>query len=318
MSQRKSKKEKKNKRPRGKNAFADSVLKVFANNPFKTYNYKQVASSLGISDKASKDLVNTILVELLEDGALREVKPGKYKLSEEFITETASSKKYITGRVDMKGTGKAYIINDEGGEDIFISANNTSRALHGDKVKVFLFPKRQGRKTEGQIVEILQRAKEQYVGIIEVSKHFAFLIADKSNMPVDIFIPAENLKGAKNGQKVIVKLTDWPEHSKNPFGTVVEVLGEPGDNNVEMKSILAEYDFPLSFPKSVLKEAENIKPGITPAEISSRKDYRNVFTITIDPADAKDFDDALSLKKLENGNWEVGNHISPMYHSMFP
>jgi ribonuclease R len=306
----KSPKKSKQRKPRGKNAFADSVLRIFTNDPFRVHNYKQVSAKLGIKDKASKDLVNTILVELLEEGTIDEVRPGKYKLNEEFAAETPYMKKYITGTVDMKGTGKAYVITEEGGEDIYIAPNNTYRALNGDEVKVLLFPKRQGRKTEGQIIEILNRAKEQYVGVLEISKYFAFLIPDNPSMPVDIFIPKEEIKGAKNGMKVIAKITDWPEQSKNPFGTVVEVLGQPGNNDVEMKSILAEFDFPLSFPKNAEKEAEKIDRGITPAEIKKRKDFRKIFTMTIDPADAKDYDDALSLKKMPNGNFEVGIHIA--------
>ena len=306
----KNKKKNKNPRPRGKNAFADSVLAVFTKAPSRALNYKQVAAGLGLLDKASKDLVNIILVELIEDNVLDEIKPGKYKLSPSYVTESPHLKKYITGKVDMKGTGKAYIINDEGGEDIYIAPNNTSRALNGDRVKVLLFPKRKDRKTEGQIIEILERAKEQYVGIIDVSKHFAFLISDNTNMPVDILIPKEGINGAKSGQKVVVKITDWPEHSKNPVGTVVQVLGTPGDNDVEMKSILVEFDFPWIFPEKVEQEAAKIDRGITPEEVKKRKDFRDTFTITIDPPDAKDFDDALSLRKLSNGNYEVGVHIA--------
>ena len=297
-------------RPRGKNAFADSVLGIFTKAPSRALNYKQIAAALGLKDKASKDLVSIILVELIEDGALNEIRPGKYRLSPSYVTESPLLKKYITGKVDMKGTGKAYIINDEGGEDIYIAPNNTSRALHGDRVKVLLFPKRKDHKTEGQIIEIIERAKEQYVGIIEVSQHFAFLVADNNNMPVDILIPKDGINGAKSGQKVVVKITDWPEHSKNPVGTVVEVLGTPGDNDVEMKSILVEFDFPWVFPEKVEKEASKIDRGITQEEIKKRKDFRDVFTITIDPPDAKDFDDALSLRKLPNGNYEVGVHIA--------
>lgn len=306
----KKNKSSKSHRPRGKNAFADSVLGIFTKPPHRTYNYKQVAASLGVKDKASKDLVNIILVELLEDGSIVETKPGKYRISPEYATESPHLKKYITGKVDMKGTGKAYIINDEGGEDIFIASNNTQHALHSDRVKVLLFPRRKDHKIEGQIVEILERGKEQYVGIIDISKHIAFLVADNPSMPVDIFVPKEELHGAKSGQKVIVRINDWPLHSKNPFGTVVDVLGEPGNNDVEMKSILAEFDFPWKFPDKIEKEAEKIDRGITPKEIRNRKDIRDVFTITIDPPDAKDYDDALSLRKLTDGNFEVGVHIA--------
>ncbi len=302
--------QKKPSRLRGKNAFSESVLKVFSKTPSRALNYKQVAAALGLKDKASKDLVSVILVELIEDGSLNEIRPGKYKLSPAFVTESPHLKKYITGKVDMKGTGKAYIINDEGGEDIYIAPNNTSRALHGDHVKVLLFPQRKDRKPEGQIIEIIERAKEQYVGIIDVSKHFAYLISDNNTMPVDILIPKDGINGAKTGQKVVVKITDWPEHSKNPIGTVVQVLGTPGDNDVEMKSILVEFDFPWVFPEKVENEAVKTDRGITPEEIKKRKDFRDVFTMTIDPADAKDFDDALSLKKLSNGNYEVGVHIA--------
>lgn len=297
-------------RPRGKNAFADSVLKIFSTEPFRAYNYKQVAARLGAKDKASKDLVSLILVELIEDGAIVELKPGKFRISPEYATATPQLKKYITGKVDMKGTGKAYVINDEGGEDIYIAPNNTSRSLNGDRVKVLLFPKRKDRKVEGQVIEILERGKEQYVGIIDVTKHFAYLVADNTSMPVDILIPKDEIKGARSGQKVVVRITDWPEHSKNPVGTVVEVLGQPGDNDVEMKSILAEFDFPWKFPDKVEKEAEKTDRGITAAEIRKRKDFRDVFTITIDPPDAKDFDDALSLKTLPDGSYEVGIHIA--------
>jgi ribonuclease R len=300
----------KHQKPRGKSAFAESVLAVFKKAPSRTLNYKQISGSLGLRDKASKDLVNIILVELIEDGALKEVKPGKFKLSPAYVTDSPHLKNYITGKVDMKGTGKAYITNDEGGEDIYIAPNNTSRALNGDRVKVLLFPKRKDHKTEGQIVEILERAKEQYVGVIEVSKLFAYLISDNTTMPVDILIPKDGINGAKSGQKVVVKITDWPVHSKNPVGTVVEVLGTPGDNDVEMKSILVEFDFPWVFPEKVEKDAARIERGITPEEVKRRRDFRDVFTITIDPPDAKDFDDALSLKKLANGNFEVGVHIA--------
>lgn len=293
-------------------------MKVFSNDPFRVFNYKQVSAKLGIQDKASRDLVNTILVELLEEGTIEEVNPGKYKLNEEFAAEAPYQKKYITGTVDMKNTGKAYVLTEEGGEDIYIASNNTSRALNGDTVKVILFPRRQGRKPEGQIIEILKRGKAQYVGIIEISKYFAFLIPDRTNMPVDIFIPKEELKGAKSGMKAVVRITDWPEQSKNPFGSVVEVLGQPGNNDVEMKSILVEFDFPLSFPKNVEKDAEKIDRETSAEELKKRKDFRGVFTLTIDPSDAKDFDDALSLKKLADGHVEVGVHIADVSYYVKP
>jgi len=299
---------------KGKGTFAGSILSLFSNNPFRAYNYKQISHLLGITDLASKDLIINILKELSENKKINEIKPGKFKLNSALINDFMGKKSYVTGIVDMKQTGKAYVIPEKGGEDIYVSANNTYRSLNGDKVKVFLFPKRKGRKTEGQIIEIISRDKKQHVGTIEVTKNFAYLIPDSKSLPVDIFIPKSAIKKAKNGQKVIVKITDWPKHSKNPFGEVTKILGYPGDNNVEMQSILAEYDFPLSFPANTEKEAENISTEITSSEIKNRRDYRRVFTITIDPRDAKDFDDALSLQKLNNGNREVGIHIADVSH----
>jgi len=305
------KKKSRSRRPMGrKGELMKEILKIFSGNPLKTFNYKQVAARLDRQDIAGRDLVSTILFELFEDQIILEVKPGKYKMNPEHLAEIAPPPVTISGKVDMKQTGKAYVTPEEGGEDIFIASNNTGHALHGDKVSVRLFPKRPGRKLEGQITGILKRNKEQFVGVVNLYKNFAFLIPDSQNMPVDIFIPREMLLGAKNGQKAIAKITDWPEHSKNPFGEIIDVLGFPGDNNVEMQSILAEYDFPLSFPVDVEKDADRIPVEIPEREIARRRDFRNVFTLTIDPEDARDFDDAISLLKLENGNWEVGVHIA--------
>lgn len=308
----------KKKRSGAKNLLRDNILSIFSADPIRLFNYKQVSAKLTIKDKAGRDLVGTILSELLEKEALEEVRPGKYRLNAAWAREKQDFSNTITGTVDMKNTGKAYVIPEDDGDDIFIAPNNTYHALHRDLVKVQLFPKRRDRKPEGQIVEIVKRAKEQYVGIIEVSKKFAFLIPDSRNMPVDIFIPIENLKGAKNGQKVVGRITDWPEHSKNPFGEITDVLGNPGDHNVEMQSILAEHDFPLGFPSRVEQEAGNIPWKITDEECKKRRDFRKIWTITIDPEDAKDFDDALSLKSLGSGRWEVGVHIADVSHYVKP
>ncbi len=297
-----------------KNTLAATILSIFGSSPFKPLNYKQISKALSIKDKAGKDLIHNILVELAKEGKLIEDKPYRYTLSKAMIQEYGEKKEYVTGRVDMKSTGKAYVITEKAGEDIFIAANNTGQALHDDQVKVYLFPKRKNHKTEGQIVEIIERRKTDYVGVISISRQFGFLVPDSSTMPVDIFVPKEALNKAKNGEKVIVRITEWPEESKNPFGEVIKVLGMPGDNNVEMQSILAEYNFPLEFPKEVEKEVEKMGHGITASEIGRRRDFREVLTITVDPGDAKDFDDALSLRKLDNGNWEVGVHIADVAH----
>lgn len=309
-----NKKRNNSRKIKGKSTFTGSILSIFSKNPYRLFNYKQISSQLGIRDKASKDLVNTILKEIADSTEIIEVNPGKYKFNIEHLAHFANTHSSITGRVDMKQTGKAYIISDEGGDDIFIAANNTFRALDGDLVKVQLFPQRRGRKPEGQIVEIIERGKENYVGVIEISKEYAFLVPDNSSVPVHLFIPKSKLNGAKNGEKVIAKIADWPEQSKNPFGEVVQVLGIPGDNNVEMQSILAEYDFPLQFPERVEAEAEKIPHIIPKEDHRNRRDFRKINTFTIDPHDAKDFDDALSLQQLKNGNWEVGIHIADVSH----
>ncbi|MCX6230571.1 MAG: ribonuclease R [Bacteroidetes bacterium] len=300
------------------NAFLTSVLRIFANDPFSVFNYKQISARMGITDKASKELVINVLHKLLMSNAITEQSRGKYKLNPSYINEDLVPNSYVTGKVDMKQTGKAYIIRENESEDIFISANNTNHALHGDKVKVFLFPRRKGRKLEGQVIEIIERAHKQFVGIVQLSKKFAFLVPDNNNVPVDIFIPLDSLNGAKNGEKALARITDWPERASNPFGEIIQVLGKPGDNNVEMQSILAEFDFPLSFPENVEKEADKIPEAIPEKEITKRRDFRNVVTFTIDPEDAKDFDDALSLRKLQNGNWEVGVHIADVSYYVTP
>lgn len=300
------------------NALQNIILSIYAENPFKAYNNKQIASMLGIKDKSGKHRIYEMLTEMLSSGALREVKRGKFMLSPEKLSTLGNKKKYLTGLLDLKKTGKAYLISDEGGEDIFIAANNVNHALNNDRVKVLLFPKRKGHKTEGQVVEILERKKTNYVGILEISKNFGFVIPDNPSMPYDIFIPKSQFKKAKNGDKVVAKIVDWPEHSNNPFGEIVEVLGRPGDNDVEMNAILADYDFPLSFPKAVEEEAEKISTQIPKEEIAKRRDFRKTWTITIDPADAKDFDDALSLRKIKDDLWEVGIHIADVSHYVRP
>ncbi len=297
------------KPPARVNPFVKAVLAIFTNNPHKGYNFRQVAAQLGIQDKASRELVSTILYDLASRKEIISLKRGKYQLHPNQVA-TAAVSTVITGMVDMKRTGKAYVITEELGEDVYIAPNNTNHALNGDKVKVRLFPKRQGRKIEGQITEILERAKTQFVGVIHATQKYAFLIPDNPNMPVDIFIPLEKLHGAAHGMKAIARITDWPRESNTPFGEITDVLGKPGDNDVEMNSILVEFDFPIKFPDSVEKEAAGLPIEITDHEIRQRRDFRDTFTITIDPEDAKDFDDALSLKKLENGNWEVGVHIA--------
>ncbi len=299
--------------------FTNAILSIFGENPFKPMNYKQICKVLAIRDAAGKDVVYHILIDLFEQGILMEERPFRYVLNPAYLEEYGPKKEYVEGTVDMKSTGKAYVVlDDDSGEDVFISSNNTGQALHGDRVKVAMFPKRKNKKPEGEIVEVLQRKHTDFVGILHISHGYVFVVPDMEQIPVDIFVPKGELHGAKNGQKVIVHLVDWPENSGNPFGEIIRVLGNPGENDVEMQSILLSHDYPLDFPKEVEKEASAIPTRISKSEIKSRKDFREVFTITIDPVDAKDFDDAISLQKLPNGHWEVGVHIADVSHYVKP
>lgn len=321
MASRKKHREKEKNRkdkPLGKKAILAAIRNHFAENPFGSYNYKQVSHVIGVYDKSSRKLVNEILEELATNGELERLGRGKFKVNPVKLSEEKGFKPFITGKVDMKQTGKAYVITPELGEDIYISPNNTGHALHGDTVKVRLFPKRKGHKPEGEIVEVLQRAKTHFVGTLEKTGKFAFMISESPTMPYDIFIPPQYLNNAKHGQKVVVKMTDWPEHANNPFGEVVKVLGTPGDNEVEMQAILVENDFPLAFPKEVEAEAARIPVTIPQEEIQKRRDFRQITTFTIDPIDAKDFDDAISYRKLENGLHEVGIHIADVSYYVHP
>lgn len=298
---------------------AKQILKIFANNPFDAYNHKQIASRIGANSKAERQEVIRTIQELAEQKHLVEDShKGKYKINPKSINDELLPQNYVTGTIDMKQGGKAYVIpEEEGREDIQIAPNNTHHALHGDTVKVMLFPQRKMHKPEGQVVEIIRRAKTRFVGVIQKQERFAFMVSDSRTMPVDIFIHIDDLGGAENGEKVLVEMTDWPERMNNPVGKVIKRLGKPGDNNVEMQSILAEYDFPLEFPKEVEEEAKKIRKP-TKKEIASRRDFRDITTFTIDPADAKDFDDALSFRELENGHVEVGVHIADVSYYVKP
>ena len=299
--------------------FTNAILSIFGENPFRPMNYKQVCKVLGIKDAAGKDVVYNILVDLFEQGKLLEERPYRYVLNPEYLEDYGPKTQYVEGTVDMKSTGKAYVIlDDASGEDVYIASNNTGKAMHGDRVKVAMFPKRKNKKPEGEIVEVLERKHTDFVGVLHISHGYVFVVPDSNTIPVDIFVPKGELHGAKNGQKVLVHLVDWPENSGNPFGEIVRVLGNPGENDVEMKSILLAHDYPIEFPKEVEKEAEAIPVRIQKSEIKKRKDFREVFTITIDPQDAKDYDDAISLRKLDNGHWEVGVHIADVSYYVRP
>ncbi len=291
------------------------VLDVFREHPYKAYNYKQVMKKLNQSPFAeeaepllmlfSEDQLRISLMQLLEglttSEELEETDRGKYRLWPQ--------SHFVEGRIDVTTNGNAYVMNEDFEDDIFIERNNTLNALNGDRVKVNLFARRPGKRPEGEVVEVLQRARTEFAGTVQVSGKFAFLASDNTR-GVDIFIPLSALGDAQNGDKAVARITEWLPDAKNPMGEIVKVLGKPGDNNAEMDAILVEYGFPLSFPPEVEKEAEEIPYRIPRKEISKRRDFRNVPTFTIDPVDAKDFDDALSVQTLPSGNLEVGIHIA--------
>lgn len=310
MTKRQKKQKHKNEPTFNKKSLTNKILGIISNGPQKSFNYKQLSGVINLKDSGSKKLITKILYELKEIGYLEEISLGKFRLK--------SKAGYISGTVDLTSKGYAYIISEDISEDVFVSQKNLKHALHGDKVKIYLYVKRKSYQLEGEVVQILERAKTQFVGTLEVSRNFAFLIPDSRKMPYDIFIPPQALKGGRDGQKAVAKITEWPEKSRNPIGKITDVLGDPGENETEMHSILAEFGLPYKFPNKVFKAAEQIPDKITEHDIRERKDFRKEITFTIDPVDAKDFDDALSLKKLDNGNWEAGIHIADVTHYVKP
>jgi len=286
-----------------------NIINVFNENTEKTLNYKQISTLLNIKSESQRIFVNQLLYELLDEDFLVEVSRGVFKVN--------SRTGYITGKIERQGV-KTYIIPDDGGELVFIPEQKTNHALLNDVVKVFLYAHRRGQQPEGEVIEIVKRAKDTFVGILDVSENYAFLILDNRIMINDIFIPKSKLKGGKTGQKAVVKLLSWEPNLKNPVGEVVDILGDKGDNTTEMHAILAEFGLPYKYPAEVEAAASVMDAGITPQEVAKRIDMRNITTFTVDPRDAKDFDDALSLRKLDNGLWEVGVHIADVTHYVRP
>lgn len=288
-----------------KNVLQDGIMLYFENNPDQTFDYKQISSVLSVNDSETRKLVHKILGDLANQRLLREVVRGKFRFT--------ASDKTLEGRIDFTARGSAYLVVDERDVDVFIQPNNTGKALNGDRVKVKIIKRGQNRD-EGKVVEIIERDKKYYVGVLQVSDKFAFLIPDNQRMNVDMFIPKTKLNGAINGQKAMVKITDWPDGADNPFAEVVEILGMPGTNDAEMISILVDNGIEIKFPQEVIAQAEQTSIELDPEEIALRRDFRQILTFTIDPDDAKDFDDALSYRILENGNKEIGVHIADVSH----
>ena len=287
--------------------FSEKILKILSQNANKPFNYKQICAVLELNDTKSRNEIIKDLKILAAQKVIIESEPGKYLVK-------AVSQDYYEGKIDMTSRRTAYFICEELEEDVFIPTNNLNHALDKDKVRVYVYNRRKGRKPEGEVIEIIERAKTEFVGVIDIQKNFAFVSTANAKMYTDIFISKEKYNGAEQGDVVLVKIEDWPKKADSPFGTVIKVLGKPGEHNTEIHAILAEYGLPYDFPIEVEVFAQKLDTSIHLEEIAKRRDMRDTLTFTIDPKDAKDFDDALSFKKLENGNFEIGIHIADVSH----
>ena len=300
------KKEKKAGKRMKKKKLSKAVLDFFHAKQDEVISLKYIFSELKLTTHPLKMLCMDILSDLLADDYITEVDKNKYKLNNHGIE--------MTGTFQRKSNGKNSFIPEGGGDPIFVAERNSAHAMNNDKVRIAFYAKRRGCEAEGEVIEILQRANDTFVGTLEVEKSYAFLVTENRTLANDIFIPKDKLKGGKTGDKAVVKVTEWPDKAKNPIGQVLDILGKAGDNTTEMHAILAEFGLPYVYPQSVEKAADKIPAEISAEEIARREDFRKVTTFTIDPKDAKDFDDALSIRPLKDGLWEVGVHIADVTH----
>lgn len=313
-----------------KEAITRQVLNFFNENSTKPFNYKQVSAALGLKKSVMKERVVDAMFDLEAAGKIQRISAGKYKAN--------MRRQTVTGVLDRESVAKkTYLIPDDGGERVWIAERSMGCALNGDRVEVVLFPRRKGKEQEGEVVEVLERKKTEFVGILEVKPTFAFLNIDKKLLTHDMFIPLDKLNGGKDGQRCVGRIVEWVSKEKNPIGEIVTVLGDVGNNDAEMHAILAEFGLPYTYPQEVEDAANEISDKIDDEEIARRVDMRDVVTFTIDPRDAKDFDDALSIRKinkplcsdcgrsdrasLQTGEqylWEIGVHIADVTHYVTP
>ncbi|GGZ89544.1 ribonuclease R [Algibacter mikhailovii] len=303
-----SKKRKGKSRNKGISNLTNTILSILKKERNQAFNYKQIAAKLGVNDASSRNQIIKTLAKLAAKEEIQQVERGKFKA----VVNT----EYHTGKLDLAAKGNGYVICDDFEDDVFISANHINKALHGDTVEFYVYKRRHRGKVEGEITSIIERAKSEYVGVIQIhdKKNYAFVIADSNKMYKDIFVPINKINKAEDGDKVLVRLEEWPEKADSPYGKVIQVLGKPGEHNTEIHAILAEYGLPHEFPHEVEEFANKLDTSITAEEISKRRDMRKDLTFTIDPKDAKDFDDALSFKVLKNGLYEIGIHIADVSH----
>ena len=283
--------------------FSDKIIKILSQSANKAFNYKQIGAKLELDDTQSRNQIIKDLKILASQNKIIESEPGKYLIK-------AISKDYYEGKIDMTGRKTAYFVCPDLEEDVFIPTNNLNHALDKDIVKVYVYNRRKGKRPEGEVIEVIERNKTDFVGVIDIQPNFAFVSTANPKMYTDIFIPKDSIGEAEQGDVVLVHIEDWPARADSPFGKVIKVLGKPGEHDTEIHAILAEYGLPSEFPIEVETFAQKIDTSIEASEIAKRRDMRDTLTFTIDPKDAKDFDDALSFKKLENGNYEIGIHIA--------
>ncbi len=289
-----------------KSDIAQRIVNHFNAHPKEIMNYKQLSADIGANTPATKLIVRDILDDLYFEGFLEELGRGKFRLNG--LGSTAE------GTFERRSNGKNSFIPEDGGAPLLVAERNSMHAMNGDKVKVQIFAKRKGHEPEAEVIEILERKKTTFVGVLEVFNNHAYLVVDSKILANDIYIPKDKLHGGESGQKAVVKILQWPERAKNPMGEVIDVLGDVGENQTEMHAILAEYGLPYKYPEALEKAAKKISRKIAKEDLDGREDFRPVLTFTIDPKDAKDFDDALSVRKLDSGNWEVGVHIADVTH----
>ena len=293
-----------------KQSLTHTVRKMLEKQPEKVYSHKQICDMVDARDGALRTLVFTVLKELVNQDFLTSVSYDTFKLN-------TKNQKIVEGTISITSKGFGFVTVVGESADIFIPESKTQQALNGDKVKIQILSQNK-KKAEGQVIEVIERERTQFVGTIQMHDKFAFLLPDNVKMNTDIYIPKEKLNGVKDGDKALVKITVWPKSAGNPYGEVVEILGKPGSNDTEMISILCNNGIDYKFPNEVISEAEYVGMDLDPEEILKRRDFRSITTFTIDPLDAKDFDDALSFKILENGHFEIGIHIADVSHYVTP
>ena len=306
MGKKKDKREKKAGKRMNKKQLAALLMDYFHEKGNESVSLKKIFEQLRLTTHPLKMLCMDILADLKEDDYITETEHHVYRLHQRGVE--------MTGRFVRKSNGKNSFIPDDGGDPIFIAERNSAHAMNNDRVRIAYYARRRGKTAEGEVLEVLERANDSFVGTLEVTKNYAFLLTENRTLANDIFIPKDKLKGGRSGDKAVVKITEWPDKAKNPIGQVIDILGRAGDNNTEMHAILAEFGLPYSYPENVEAAADKIPDEISAEEIARREDFRRVTTFTIDPKDAKDFDDALSIRSLGGGLWEVGVHIADVSH----